>query len=192
MNKRLIIGLIGPKGSGKDYAYSILFKHFDNVDRVAFADPIKNTICELFSLHPEQLELLKRCTQLDVTNHETTGCYGSGPGRVFVRNSGMLMRTYDDQQFNRYVENKIKDNPNTTWVVTDVRFPNEVELIKRLGGVLIEIHREGYAYDHHVTESGELPHDHLVVNDENFEDNLVKLINQLMEEHNGNMGTNQR
>lgn len=192
MNKRLIIGLIGPKGSGKDYAYSILFKHFDNVDRVAFADPIKNTICELFSLRPDQLELLKRCSLIDFINHNTSQNYGSCIGRDFVRNIGMLMRNYDDQQFNRYVENKIKDNPNTTWVVTDVRFPNEVELIKRLGGVLIEIHREGYAYDHHVTESGELPHDHLVVNDENFEDNLVKLINQLMEEHNGDVGTNQR
>lgn len=192
MNKRLIIGLIGPKGSGKDYAYSILFKHFDNVDRVAFADPIKNTICELFSLQPDQLELLKRCSLIDFINHNTSQNYGSCIGRDFVRNIGMLMRNYDDQQFNRYVENKIKDNPNTTWVVTDVRFPNEVELIKRLGGVLIEIHREGYAYDHHVTESGELHHDHLVVNDENFEDNLVKLINQLMEEHNGDVGTNQR
>ena len=71
MNKQLIIGFIGPKGSGKDYAYSILFKHFNNVDRVAFADPIKNTICELFSLQPEQLELIKRCPQIDFINHET-------------------------------------------------------------------------------------------------------------------------
>ena len=90
---------------------------------------------------------------------------------------------------NRYVEDKIKDNPNVNWVVTDVRFPNEVELIKRLGGVLIEINREGYTYDQHVTESGKLSHDYLVDNDENFEDNLVKLINQLMEEKDGNMGT---
>lgn len=189
MNKQLIIGFIGPKGSGKDYAYSILFKHFNNVDRVAFADPIKNTICELFSLQPEQLELIKRCPQIDFINHETNNCYGSSTGRDFVRNIGMLMRNYDDQQFNRYVEDKIKDNPNTNWVVTDVRFPNEVELIKRLGGVLIEINREGYTYDQHVTESGKLPHDYLVDNDENFEDNLVKLVKQLMEENDGNMGT---
>ena len=189
MNKQLIIGFIGPKGSGKDYAYSILFKHFNNVDRVAFADPIKNTICELFSLQPEQLELIKRCPQIDFINHETNNCYGSCTGRDFVRNIGMLMRNYDDQQFNRYVEDKIKDNPKVNWVVTDVRFPNEVELIKRLGGVLIEINREGYTYDQHVTESGKLPHDYLVDNDENFEDNLVKLINQLIEEKDGNMGT---
>lgn len=189
MNKQLIIGFIGPKGSGKDYAYSILFKHFNNVDRVAFADPIKNTICKLFSLQPEQLELIKRCPQIDFINHETNNCYGGCTGRDFVRNIGMLMRDYDDQQFNRYVEDKIKDNPNVNWVVTDVRFPNEVELIKRLGGVLIEINREGYTYDQHVTESGKLPHDYLVDNDENFEDNLVKLINQLMEEKDGNMGT---
>jgi len=40
------------------------------------------------------------------------------------------------------VKQQILGEPDTNWVITDVRFPNELELIKQLGGVSVEIVRD--------------------------------------------------
>ena len=117
-----------------------------------------------YSLQPEQLELIKRCPQIDFINHETNNFYGGCTGRDIVRGIGMLMRNYDEQQFNHYVENEIVSHPDINYVITDVRFENEAQLIKSLGGILIEISREGVEYDHHITESGKLHGDILIAN----------------------------
>lgn len=52
-------------------------------------------------------------------------------------------------------------------VVDDLRYPNEHEVIKSLGGVVIRVQRHGYEYStEHSSEMHELPCDHAVVNAE--------------------------
>lgn len=43
------------------------------------------------------------------------------------------------------------DYPN--WLITDVRFPNEVDAIKQRDGIIVKITRPGVAVDSHVSES---------------------------------------
>ena len=187
-NKRLIVGLIGPKGSGKDYAARVILNNFKNWKRVAFADPIKKTIAELFGCSLKDVESLKSrstialCEWNEDECHLTPIFYGSSTGRDIVRGIGMLMRNYDDQQFNQYVENEINGHPNINYVITDVRFDNEALLIERLGGILIEITRDGVEYDHHITESGKLKGDIIIHNtdDSNFDKAIKEVVNNLI------------
>lgn len=152
----LIIGLHGAKGSGKDAFYKIVKQSFPDRDvrKIAYADPIKQEVCRIFDLDPnteQQYDLFKRT---DV-NYQLPGYLGHGvAGRQVVREIGMLMRRYDENQFTRYVEDTINSSSAAIWCITDLRFTNELDSIKnRLGGIVIKIKRANFDYDGHATET---------------------------------------
>lgn len=150
----LVIGLCGAKGSGKDQFYWAAKSAFPQLDvrKIAYADPIKDEVCHIFNLKSEiEYDMFKRTTlkftMQDYTRREVDG-------RQAVREIGMLMRKYDSQQFVRYVEDTINANPQALWIITDLRFDNELESIKNnLEGIVIKIKRNGFGYDGHVTET---------------------------------------
>lgn len=156
----LVIGLHGAKGSGKDQFYKAVKDAFPQLDvrKIAYADPIKHEVSRIFGLDSEEeYDQFKRA---DLTFSVTNGyTWNQTAGRQAVREIGMLMRRYDPDQFVRYVETAIRDNPQAVWCITDLRFPNELRSVKTiLGGLVIKIKREGFGYDGHVTET-ELPDD---------------------------------
>lgn len=180
----MIIGLIGARGSGKDYAANVIINNFDNWSRLAFADPIKLQLQQIFQCDRQAIERLKRADQIVINQWYCDDDFQSevlrtnATGRDVVRNIGMLMRQYDDQQFNRYVQEQIVNNPQINYVITDVRFDNEYQLLKQLGGVMIEINRYGYEYDGHVTESGKLRGDIVINNtdDGQFDQLIIETV----------------
>ena len=153
----IVIGLTGAKGSGKDQFFRAARRGLANMDirQIAFADPIKHQIQQIFRLRDErEYDEFKRSS----IQYDTGG--GAGrlvEGRRIVREIGMLMRSYNSNQFVEYVEREIKLAPAAIWCITDVRFQNEVDLVTRsLNGILIKIRRTGHEYDGHVTET-EIP-----------------------------------
>jgi hypothetical protein len=55
-----------------------------------------------------------------------------------------LMVDYHEDEREERIDNYIKKvSPPCSWIVTDVRFPNEAEAIKDRGGVIIRIDRPG-------------------------------------------------
>lgn len=150
----LVIGVCGAKGSGKDQFYRAAKAAFPQLDvrKIAYADPIKHEVCRIFNLKSEtEYDMFKRTslkfTLSDYSKHEVDG-------RQAVREIGMLMRKYDEQQFVHYVEDTIRANPQALWIVTDLRFDNELQSIKQnLDGVVIKIKRDGCHYDGHITET---------------------------------------
>lgn len=150
-----IIALTGPKGSGKDtVAQTIVDIASDlfDVKTIAFADPIKQAIQHIFQLDDtstEEYDILKRSTLQWNSNSNASG-------RHVVREIGMLMRGYDEDQFTRYVEKEITNSNEAwnIWVVTDLRFNNEYDLMKRFSAKIVKVTRPGYNYDGHVTEQG--------------------------------------
>lgn len=162
-----IVALTGPKGSGKDTVADIICRKFKHAKRVAFADPIKAVVQHIFLLDEidnYEYDRLKRSKlQAYGGDHETT--WKSVDGRHVVREIGMLMRSYDTAQFTKYVENEIVKAMGYTeiFVVTDMRFQNEYEMLKFHGAEIVKIARPNYHYDGHVTERG-------------FEDHLVDRI----------------
>ena len=153
----IVIGLHGAKGSGKDHFFKVARTHLSylKVQKLAYADPIKNEVSRIFELQDEeQYDLFKRTTLMWALqrgqNYPDTV-----PGRQVVREIGMMMRSYDEQQFVKYVEDAVQSNPDVdVWCITDLRFSNELHSIKNnLNGLVVKILREGYTFDGHVTET---------------------------------------
>lgn len=155
----LVIGLCGAKGSGKDQFYQATKAAFPQLDvrKIAYADPIKDEVCRIFNLKGEgEYDMFKRTEMKFMLQNY---CKREVSGRQAVREIGMLMRKYDEQQFVRYVEDEIRKAPQALWFITDLRFDNELQSIKEnLGGLVIKIKRTGFGYDGHVTET-EFPDD---------------------------------
>lgn len=169
-----IIGLTGPKGSGKDtvgqFIKELYPHHF--VRTMAFADPIKKVIQYIFNLDPTNInhyDLFKR----DAIYYQLPGHPQQiVQGRHIVREIGMLMRKYDEKQFTDYVEREIMTNntKNSIDVITDLRFDNEYLMLRDLGARIIKIHRPNYHYDGHITERGfdDALVDYVLYNDEDM------------------------
>lgn len=153
--------MTGPKGSGKDTVGQLIKHYFVapgwSAHTIAFADPIKTVVRDLFVFE----------TMQEYDDFKRTTCNFSLPkpltrdmqlyqveGRHLVREIGMLMRKYDDKQFTKYVVDEIEYRPNDVWVVTDLRFDNEWLVLKQLGAKVINIKRPNYEFDGHITERG--------------------------------------
>ena len=59
---------------------------------------------------------------------------------------------------------KIQDAPDKLWIITDVRFENEVKFIREQKGKIILLERDGYNYDNHPSEMGILDFDFKIQN----------------------------
>lgn len=187
-NKRIIIGFAGAKGSGKDTGYRLLNELYPDIfKRVAFADPIKNTICNMFNLTIDQLNTVKRLNDITLLDINSDNTYGYLSGRDLVREIGMLMRNYDDEQFNRYVQQTIENDIEHNFVITDVRFENEIELVHKLHGYVIRVDRNVCKYDNHVTEQLCKNPDYVINNNkdlDSFKKQLVNIINEIKQKVN--------
>ena len=155
----LVIGLHGSKGSGKDQFFTVLRKNFPQLDiqKIAYADPIKTEVMRIFGLQNEEQYDLFKWTQVQFclqSGQNTPDCVS---GRQVVREIGMLMRRYNSDQFIQYVNQRIAASPNTLWCVTDLRFDNELQSLQLLdNSIIVKIKRPGYNFDGHETET-ELP-----------------------------------
>ncbi len=148
-----IIALTGAKGCGKDTVADILIDaYYAPVDRrlrrVAFADPIKHEVIKIFGLKTiMEYDAFKRST-IQFNN-------GMVEGRHVVREIGMLMRRYDVNQFVEYVDERIASDDSAIWVITDLRFDNELIHLQNLGAKIVKIDRPlGNTIDTHITERG--------------------------------------
>jgi hypothetical protein len=135
-----IIGINGLKGSGKDTLFNFINDIDPSFRKIAFADPIKRVIVNMFNLSDEEAyDQFKRTD------------FGFVSGRHIVREIGMLMKSYDHDQFVNYVRDDLLHNQHDT-IITDVRFQHEEEFIKSIpGSVLVKIVRHA-STDRHITE----------------------------------------
>lgn len=145
----MIIGIAGYKGSGKDTAGSVLTEMF-GFEKMSFAAPIKDLVADTFNLSR---------TMLDGTTPESRDLREQMLPHVFNKTPRFLLQVigtgfrdliHPDVWVN-IVEEKYKNSVNQHVVITDVRFPNEVEMINKHGFV-IGIKRQGFNGDNHISE----------------------------------------
>lgn len=149
-----VIGFDGTKGVGKDTAADILVTKHGFVRR-KFAQPIKDVCSILFQVPENHFEGPEKETVVEK--------HGMSPRQMMqLVGTDMFRHMVHADFWLDHFQNWCAHQPdNTRVVVTDLRFQNEVDAVKRLGGMVVRIVRSNgtgtgrhLAQDSHVTETG--------------------------------------
>ncbi len=198
MSAPLLIGLTGPAGSGKDSAADALV-HLAGFTKVAFADALRAEVCAAFGVplqyltardtkeHPIQALALSRCMvmgflatlreqQLDLDEDAPRSA------RQIMQWWGTEFRRARDENYwiARAVQRiKRLHKQGKSVVLTDVRFPNEADAIRALGGVVWQVWRPGaeVAEGAHASETHgrEFGPEYVIDNDEGLDELRIEV-----------------
>ena len=175
-----IIGLVGYKGSGKTTVAKILQDSRGYV-KIAFADKLKIVAKQIYNLTNEQVYGPAK----DLVDHR----YGITPRFILQRLGTEVCRSIHPDTWVMDLENTIVTRSNIKskcYVIDDVRYPNEVNLVHRLGGEVWLINRPNIYKDEdsHNSEKPELLKvDHVIENDGTIETLTNHVFTQLEQFH---------
>ena len=159
----MIIGLSGKKRAGKDSLAEHLIRNHGFI-KVAFADPLRDIT---YDLNPWIVGVNRRKARLQTLYTKCGGWEGikaednwSGEVRRIMQVLGVSVRdnvgpeTWVNAAMER-VREFVADNIPV--VMTDMRFPNEVEIVRSNGGLIVRIERDSLPAeslkDQHVSET---------------------------------------
>jgi len=137
-----IIGLIGYKQSGKDTIADYLVKNY-NYHKLSFAEPLKEICKILFNFDEEQLYGNKK-EIIDINWNITPRQVYQFVGTHLFRNEiQKLLPNINDNFWVEILKQKIVKllNENKKIVISDIRFLNELSMIKSFGSLIIKITR---------------------------------------------------
>lgn len=156
IDKHRVIGITGRKFSGKDTLGSFFVKEL-GYQKIAYADALKDAVKAIFDFNEEQLNGSKK----EVIDE----FWGKTPRQVLQFVGTDLFRNHTHelvpniskdiwcQVVKRKILNKFKENPNAKFVITDARFDNEVNVVRELGGTVINLYRNTGYTDNHESEA---------------------------------------
>lgn len=136
----MIVGISGRKRSGKDTVYEMIrlrvHSKLPNVDirQYAFADPVREFAVRYFGV------------ELDPSRKEEYRFILQGIGEMIreeVNSTYWVYRTI------RKYEQEFPD----VGIITDLRYPNEVDIVKEQGGVVLRVSRGQENTDMHPSET---------------------------------------
>src|SRR5215467_4376192 len=141
----MILGLCGLKQSGKDTIAAYLVKEH-GFERKAFADPLKRSVAALFDIPFSEIDKLK----MDDSILVGVGRHGEEEYDQWIQHIGFHAITFREllQRYGTEAHRDVFGNcfwvdltlpvqgfyPGRAIVVTDVRFREEAERVKFLGG----------------------------------------------------------
>jgi hypothetical protein len=193
-----IIGLCGLKGSGKDTVADMLVQN-DNYIKVAFADFIKNALKELFDWDDLSFEQNKKeeidpywgvtprkmCQELG-TEFLRVHCKDMISTKFLLPNNIEYEGSFHIKRLNKEICKYIAHNKNINIIFSDIRFQDELDYVKSLGGVIVKINRGNSnknEFSDHISEKNidSLQNiDYKIDNDSTIPD-LVKKVNLIVE-----------
>ena len=162
----MILGLIGKAGAGKSSVANILAEEY-GFRRLPFAGPLKSMALAV-GLTDEEVHGSLKETPSNLLCGRTPRQFMQWIGTEFGRE--MIGDDFWVNSWRRQLGMFAVDNFHPLKIVADdVRFQNEVDMIKSLGGVIIRVHgREGEGSPSgasHPSETNRLQWDRGVVND---------------------------
>lgn len=141
-----IIAITGLKGSGKDTIANIICKHDFSFKPIAFADKVKDIAALIFGWDrdmlsgrfPESREWREQADPFWSKEFD----FDFTPRKALTSIGTDLTRgTFLEHIWDITVKKEIIDHPDINYVITDCRFPNEISMIKNLGGRIVEVQR---------------------------------------------------
>lgn len=141
---KLVVGLVGFKGSGKDTAANVFVSRGFTKD--SFAAPLKDAVAQIFSW---DRELIEGATEASRAWREIPDPYWSAAfgcdvmPRVVLQKFGTesMRDVFHDDIWVKSLMRRIQTSSRQKFVVSDVRFENEVQAIQELGGIIVRIRR---------------------------------------------------
>ena len=134
----MIIGICGLIGSGKGTVADYLIDQH-SFQKISFADKLKDAVAEMFEWPRPMLEGVT--PQSRAWRERPDQFWSQELGRditpryvLQVFGTECMRRGFYDSIWVSLVKKKIQENPTTNWVIPDTRFPNEVDMIKSVGG----------------------------------------------------------
>lgn len=155
----MILGICGRKKHGKDKFASMLAASMPALDRVSFAKRLKEVCVRVYGLNEAQVNdeigkemLLSVPIALDDRIQQLraeTGAHNIGPHGLVAKTPRQVLQfvgtDYVREACPSYwldiVGAQFSQRPGADFAVTDVRFPNEAELIRSRGGKIVRILR---------------------------------------------------
>lgn len=143
-----IVGLVGLAGSGKNSVANILMKHYPNWISLSSGSAVKDIIANIFGW---SRKLLEGDTEESRAWREKADEYWSKKlGREWTPRIAMqwfatdIIRDQLSESFwidktEQNIHKILESNPSANIAITDVRFKNEIDLIRRLGGQIWEV-----------------------------------------------------
>lgn len=172
----MLVGLCGKSGCGKDTVADFIVKEYKFTKR-SMATPLKNSIKELFCLTDDQLYDPK------LKNVVIPKWNKSPRDLCQILGTDMLRNKFDEDIFTKNMEAFIIEN-EINIIIPDVRFQNEINLIKKYGGTVWNIDRNQKLEDYHLHESEcqILNADEIIYNNKSIDD-LHNKIKSLMNKY---------
>lgn len=182
----MVIGISAKKQHGKDTVANIIQELTNNRFKIIkFADKLKDFVCELINCTREDLEdedfknthLGSEWDFIDdrgVTQAMTPRLLMQKIGTDALRNN-VHKNIWVNATFSKYCE-------KCNWLITDLRFPNELSTIKAKGGITIRVNRPSIiSNDDHISETSldNSEFDYTIENDSDLESLKEKVKNIL-------------
>jgi len=175
-----LIAMTGFKRSGKDTGAKYLIEKYGYI-RYAFADALKVACSEIFMLSKEQLDGNEKETSDERWGGLSARKIFQGFGTEMMRHKlgevfpelKELSNNLWTYRFELWYKDLLKKNPNARVIVTDLRFANEEEILKKYNAFIIKVNRSSITnIDNHQSEMGilQIKEDVLLKNDSTIDD----------------------
>jgi hypothetical protein len=155
-----IIGLAGKSRSGKDTVAAYLVEHY-GFARIAFADALREAALALdpIVVADERRDLRGRVTDFRrIRLSEIVEAHGWEEAKAIpevrrtLQRYGVAIRDMDPEFWIRVALSPIGYMERPV-VITDVRFPNEVDAVRSRAGLLVRVSRPGANGNGHISET---------------------------------------
>lgn len=143
--RRLIVGIMGRKRSGKDTVAARLVEAH-GFRRLAFADRLREAVLDLDPIVVPVVGSEWASLRLSEVLRRYDGWERAKEipeVRRILQNYGQSVRRINPDFWLRPVLEQIDTYPTRATVISDVRYPNEARAITSRGGVLIRVYRPG-------------------------------------------------
>lgn len=175
----MLVGVCGKAGAGKDTIADYLVKQH-GFKKIALADPIKRMVKDVFVL--DDYTVYDR-----VAREQPLSQWNGWSVRKLLQTIGteLFRRNIDDAVWVKSLWYRVKSDPLSNYVVSDVRFPNEKQYLEENcpDFFTIKVKREGcdgsVGVKGHESEAYDLETNYVVENNKTFED-LYHIVDEIL------------